>query len=282
MPAQKIWHKNGVLAEYIREEALIYWLVDKVSDRKNDMEWSDFETYLSELDIKAVFEKWGYTLENVMKVQETLADIAGLFFDWVHTIDLTQAEKKDSIETLLQKDKYLILTFNYTETFEKVYGVSEENICYIHGERESGEEEQRRKKMVPFGKNNCELMVGYEEKLFDIEKFDMEFANSNIRSGILAAITGLIKDVEQNINRKKSFFDSVEKQAIENVYSIGFSYSDVDMPYIREICEKMDKSGSMDKCIWYFEKYDSPERRDMFEKKVKAAGYTGNFSGFKM
>lgn len=44
------------------------------------MKWSDFETYLSELNIQAILNKWGYTVENVMKIQETLNDISGFFF----------------------------------------------------------------------------------------------------------------------------------------------------------------------------------------------------------
>ena len=105
LPEQKIWCGKSVCAEYWKEEELIYWLVDEVSNSKSDMKWSDFETYLSELNIQAILNKWGYTVENVMKIQETLNDISGFFFRWVNTIDLSKAKKKLNMEKMIKGDK---------------------------------------------------------------------------------------------------------------------------------------------------------------------------------
>lgn len=96
LPEQKIWCKKGVCAEYWKEERLIYWLIDEVSNKKSDMKWSDFETYLSELNIHSVLEKWGYTIDNAMKIQETICDISGFFFRWINTIDLSKVQKKSN------------------------------------------------------------------------------------------------------------------------------------------------------------------------------------------
>ena len=77
---------------------MIYWLIDEVSNKKSDMKWSDFETYLSELNIHSVLEKWGYTIDNAMKIQETICDISGFFFRWINTIDLSKVQKKSNLE----------------------------------------------------------------------------------------------------------------------------------------------------------------------------------------
>lgn len=282
LPEQKIWCGKSVCAEYWKEEELIYWLVDEVSNSKSDMKWSDFETYLSELNIQAVLNKWGYTVENVMKIQETLNDISGFFFRWVNTIDLSKAKKKLNMEKIIKGDENLVLSFNYTETLEKLYGVCEHSICHIHGKRETDSEQQKRKDMTSIGKDCTELIIGYEENLLKVEDFNLLYTDEDIRSGVLTATTGLIKDVKQNIFQEKAFFDAVEKADIQNIYSVGFSYSDVDMPYIRAICEKIKKSGNMKKCVWYFEEFDSVERRNEFKKKITKVGYNGSYAGFKM
>ena len=268
LPEQKIWCGKSVCAEYWKEEELIYWLVDEVSNSKSDMKWSDFETYLSELNIQAVLNKWGYTVENVMKIQETLNDISGFFFRWVNTIDLSKAKKKLNMEKIIKGDENLVLSFNYTETLEKLYGVCEHSICHIHGKRETDSEQQKRKDMTSIGKDCTELIIGYEENLLKVEDFNLLYTDEDIRSGVLTATTGLIKDVKQNIFREREFFDDVEKADIRYIYSVGLSYSEVDMPYIREICERIKKSGIMEKCVWYFEEFDSVERRNEFKKKI--------------
>lgn len=282
LPEQKIWCGKSVCAEYWKEEELIYWLVDEVSNSKSDMKWSDFETYLSELNIQAILNKWGYTVENVMKIQETLNDISGFFFRWVNTIDLSKAKKKLNMEKMIKGDENLVLSFNYTETLEKIYGVCEHSICHIHGKREIDSEQQKRKDMTSIGKDCTELIIGYEENLLKVEDINLLYIDEDIRSGVLTATTGLIKDVKQNIFRERKFFDAVEKADIQNIYSVGLSYSEVDMPYIREICERIKKSGNMEKCVWHFEEFDSVERCNEFKKKITKVGYNGSYAGFKM
>lgn len=261
---------------------LIYWLVDEVSNNKSDMNWSDFETYLSELNIRAILEKWGYTIDNAMKIQETLCDISGFFFSWVNNIDLAKVKRKATIDDIIRRETDLVLSFNYTEMFEMVYGVCIGNICHIHGVRETNREEQQRKYMVPIGKDYCELIIGYDERLLDLKEHNLLYTDESIRSAILTAKTGLIKDTDYNIFREKAFFEIIEKAGIHNIYSVGLSYSNVDMPYIMEICDRIRKSGKMRECVWYLEEYDSVERRNEFKMKIIDAGYNGNFSHFKM
>ena len=279
---QKIWCKKGVCAEYWKEERLIYWLIDEVSNKKFDMKWSDFETYLSELNIHSILEKWGYTIDNAMKIQETICDISGFFFRWINTIDLSKVQKKSNLEKIIRGDTDFVLSFNYTETLERIYGVCKHNICHIHGTRETNYEEQKRKDMVSIGKDYCNLIIGYEEKLLNLKEHNLLYSDENIRNAILIAKTGLIKDVDQNIFNEKAFFENIEKADIQNIYSVGLSYSNVDMPYIREICDRIRKSKKIKECMWYFEEYDSTERRNEFKRKITEAGYNGSYAEFRM
>ena len=52
------------------------------------------------------------------------------FTEWVNSIDITVADK---VLDLPSCSKYL--TFNYTETLEKIYGIPQLNILHIHGSR---------------------------------------------------------------------------------------------------------------------------------------------------
>jgi hypothetical protein len=57
------------------------------------------------------------------------------FKNWVDSIDITNIKK---IRDLPLDSKYL--TFNYTETLEKVYAIPKSNILHIHGSRLSDKE----------------------------------------------------------------------------------------------------------------------------------------------
>ena len=143
-------------------------------------------------------------------------------------------------------------------------------------------EEQKRKDMVSIGKDYCNLIIGYEEKLLNLKEHNLLYSDENIRNAILIAKTGLIKDVDQNIFNEKAFFENIEKADIQNIYSVGLSYSNVDMPYIREICDRIRKSKKIKECMWYFEEYDSTERRNEFKRKITEAGYNGSYAEFRM
>ncbi len=168
--------------------------------------------------------------------------------------------------------------FDYSETLERIYGVCKHNICHIHGIREINYEEQKRKDMVSIGKDYSKLIIGYEEKLLNLKEHNLLYNDENIRNAIHIAKTGLIKDTNQNIFHEKEFFEDIEKSR----YSVGLSYSDVDMPYVKEICDRLRKSKKMRASRWYLEEYDSVERRNEFKRKITKVGYSGNFAEFKM
>ena len=168
--------------------------------------------------------------------------------------------------------------FDYSETLERIYGVCKHNICHIHGIREINYEEQKHKDMVSIGKDYSKLIIGYEEKLLNLKEHNLLYNDENIRNAIHIAKTGLIKDTNQNIFHEKEFFEDIEKSR----YSVGLSYSDVDMPYVKEICDRLRKSKKMRASMWYLEEYDSVERRNEFKRKITKVRYSGNFAEFKM
>lgn len=52
-----------------------------------------------------------------------------------------------------------------------------------------------------------------------------------------AAYNSWSKNIKQNIIRNADYFASLETYDIKEVYSFGFSYNDIDMPYIKIIID---------------------------------------------
>lgn len=82
----------------------------------------------------------------------------------------------------------------------------------------------------------------------------------------------LRKDTVEIIQKNEKFFRQLSN--VQEIYSYGFSFSEVDMVYIKEICNYLDPAS----VTWFINSYDSdnnPEFRDKIEAyrfKVKVAG----------
>ena len=89
----------------------------------------------------------------------------------------------------------------------------------------------------------------------------------------------LRKNVEDILKEKRTidFLNRIEKTNVEKVFSYGFSYGDVDMPYMKEICKHLGN-----KAIWSFNNYDSEEKISVFEDKLRKAGFSGSFDRFEV
>lgn len=132
---------------------------------ENDI-WSDFENLLACPDFNALEEIfYGYRpdyssdresdrdsiifqVELNGRLQEALYEFADNAEDSLCNIQTNNILKK-----ILNQDGYYI-TFNYTHTLEKLYGIPSESILHIHGE---------------VGKNN--LVLGYPKGNFQPEKY---------------------------------------------------------------------------------------------------------------
>lgn len=133
--------------------------------RKDDI-WSDFENLLGCPDFNALEEIFdGYAPDYLSdresdrdsiivqvdlngKLRDALCEFADAADKYLHYV-----RTNESIAQLIEPEGYYI-TFNYTHTLEKVYGIPNEHILHIHGEA---------------GKNNLEL--GYPEGAFTPEKY---------------------------------------------------------------------------------------------------------------
>lgn len=132
---------------------------------KDDI-WSDFENLLGCPDFNALEEIFdGYAPDYLSdregdrnsiivqvdlngRLQDALCEFADMADKYLHCV-----RPNESIVQIIDQDGYYI-TFNYTHTLEKIYGIPKEHILHIHGEA---------------GKNN--LALGYPKGSFAPEKY---------------------------------------------------------------------------------------------------------------
>ncbi len=232
-------------------------------------QWNDIETTLGNLDFSECFDWLDYALDSegdidILKQAYLNEDIASnlilptiniskYFSDWIDTITIDDkvSIKKDFLN-LINPYEDLFLTFNYTETLEKVYKVK--NICHIHGKQ--GNE-------ILFGhgndtgyyENNMSSYIGVEDAWCQI--------HWNLR-----------KDTVNALKKHMYFFNEIDSK-VEKVYSYGFSFSEVDAIYIREICSRLTNSN----IIWYLNNYDKSKHGE-YKKILRRCGYKKRFGTY--
>lgn len=159
-------------------------------------------------------------------------DLEKKFRAWIERLEIGTNDRP--LKSLIQDDK--LLCFNYTEFAEVLYGVSESNICYIHGCR-------RKKKGHPKGK----LILGHKPGAAECE-YDLirslrrkksyrsqviEVAQEGVVRLLSEYDEDLTKDCQVIIAAHMEFFQSLTE--IDNVVVIGHSLSPVDWDYFLEV-----------------------------------------------
>lgn len=109
----------------------------------------------------------------------------------------------------------------------------------------------------------------FVEPQFDDDD-DEEFEGFDEYIGITYAFSSLKrllwKDTRTAIKHSKGFFDRLSK--VNKIYSYGFSFSEVDMPYIEEIAKIVVPRQTR----WYFNQYDMENNKEYIEM-VKKLGF---------
>lgn len=247
------------------------WLKQKGRDRlismmdiffnNDDSFWSDTEHSLGDYNERSIAEfcNPNDTIDYDHPTQYTIAyedspdwifkpelnDFLNSFSEWVDSIDISITEQKWALPT---ESKYL--TFNYTETLEKYYGIPKENICHIHGSRLDNE------KYIIGHNNFCDPNNPFDDDsklLYQQETF----------SKIIRWMNDLYKDTSKIIGKHKSFFDSL--CGIKHVVVIGFSFSNIDLPYLEEIVKKTGRDTSW---LIYYHTSEDEKAIDSFITRV--------------
>ncbi|MBE6058006.1 bacteriophage abortive infection AbiH family protein [Clostridium sp.] len=257
--------------EIYDDDEVVTILINLISQAEELGEnWSDIETSLGLLDYNTYLEgykdvyiedddgdgdnlwKSDYLYEDVSRdMYNCTIKIKELFYDWANTIDISDCVKKNKFIDLVNVEDDIFLTFNYTTVLEEIYNAK--NVYHIHGV-------QGGDIIIGHGKNECDSKSMYIGSESSLEKLHED----------------LKKKTEEIINSFEIF--KMDFGDINEIYSFGFSFPEVDMPYIAEICNKINTQNT----IWYLNNYESEEIRGIYKEKIRACGFKGSFKVYNL
>ena len=237
---------------------------------KADDLWANFEEALGTLNVEAMCDPHmiDFWLDNMeaydedasaadfflaaetaaAPVTEIAEGLGRRFPAWVRTLKTNTADRP--LANVIKAGK--VLDFNYTEFIETLYGIHEDDVCYIHGNR-------RKKK----GKPGERLILGHMPEASD-EQYDFKdnWSGLNLSGNraqmiydaketalrhVMDADEELTKYCSKNIEKHKNFFEKLSD--INKVITIGHSLYPVDWAYFEEvICQNQNP----DDVEWYF------------------------------
>lgn len=221
--------------------------------------WSSLETNLGEITAESILEGYVYSpmmlfinsvagesivlnmddyTENIGEIGYTLErlynDLQIEFTQWI-----LQLENADSTQMVkVDKNKTTFISFNYTQTLEKTYGVPSSSILYIHGCAATNDN-------LIFGHNKTpdELLNGWENKYSEEELVVLLEA--------VDEMSILYKNVNCVIEQNTAFWQTLK--SIKNIHVWGLSLSEVDMPYIKYISSIINHNDIQWEFSWYSE-----------------------------
>lgn len=236
--------------------------------------WSDFEQSLGMLDSDALKDDCSWALKSygdedwsdsyhhdyqyeLNKSLEFAPQIPEYLKQWIETLD-TNVEKVLT-DDLISKEA-IYITFNYTDTLERAYKIPEKQIIHIHGK---------------VGQSSEHYIVGHgdglavsEEVYQDGDKDVRIIEGEEIINGYYKAT---YKDVEQIISENSFLWNCLSD--IDEVWILGHSLSEVDIPYFQKIKEEIKNQN----CIWHVSYYEIDKRAEFEHVLQKCIGVESQF-----
>ena len=263
----------------ISDEDLASFLVYCINEAAGG-NWENFEEELGKIewelffdDIEDVLDKDGdvnpwrtaYIKQDLTStLYSNSKGFSGMFSQWIETISYPEDITKNSFISDNMKESSIFLTFNYTKTLEDIYGIAPDQICHIHGTQ------------------GGDIIIGHGlEKVTRIPDVDSngEYVYDSVYPiGMegLDEIEDLLRKPTQEINETTPLFEDLKTYQIESIFSWGFSFSQVDLAYIKEICKVIDTQN----ITWHL--HDRGNGNVVrFKNILIQAGFKGAITTFK-
>lgn len=280
VPETVLGHHGEEVQDTTEVVALIAYLLDEATvDIGKENDWSEIEKLLGKLNLQECIDNieqqydkegdrnyfWEY--ENTESICGNMAlaisSITEFLSEWIHTIEVPLSPIKRFTEIINQR-KDLFLTFNYTQTLEKLYGCASENICHIHG-------------MV--SDDSCfqedELILGH---CGQIDYQNNKAIPYDMGDGLQAIYESLRKNTSKQIMLHDDFFKKISCEAINKIYSFGFAFADVDLPYMRKLCDSIDTKN----ITWWLNTYGGIGECKRHMEILKDCGFQGAFGTYSI
>ena len=224
----------------------------------DELWWSDFERTLGEVDYDHLKKSDNGEALSAIKVENLLKNmLPPLFENWIRSLN-TNIKKSDLLRINPESQFF---TFNYTLLLEQTYHVKNENIWHIHNSI----------------KDNDNIIVGHDSDggtlLKHLQSYNMSHPEAHIRPDIQDLISQGVakgaKKVKDRIELHKDRFYSYNK--IKHFIAMGFSFNDIDMPYIKKIIEVNQDLANTDWVLyWHSDGEDEVMKNKLIGLGVKA------------
>ncbi|MBP7654937.1 MULTISPECIES: bacteriophage abortive infection AbiH family protein [Pseudomonadota] len=208
-------------------------------------DWCDLELALAELDADMLVDNLGhfmgsygdedwsdsghhdvqYEVGNV--VERLSTGLRMRFAEWIRTLPIPTPETAPRRLARLDSGA-LFLSFNYTSTLSRLYGVDPARVLHIHGCADEA---------------NAELVLGHAwnprsrrslNERADIEEIDTRLVEAN--DTIDDYFSATFKRSEELIAQHRPFFEALDN--VEHVVVLGHSLSPVDATYFRTLLQQ--------------------------------------------
>lgn len=245
-------------------------LLEDIEDiwENNTQLWNDFERNLGVIDYKSVEEKYkDYKLYEALmaerefrklhpefppmlehhgieeKLKPLVKRISEAFNAWVYTLNNSIKTYKPILD--IDKNAFYI-TFNYTDTLEYLYDISNEAILHLHGRANSSEE-------ILFGHNKTYMQIQLE-----IEDQYLKIGSASINDFSLW-MGSLQKNVHYNLYiHSPTLAQNIND--ISDIYVLGYSFNEIDSVYIDDIFRRAYQSAP----IWHISYYSETDKERIF------------------
>ena len=236
----------------------------------DDTFWNELESRLANLDSDHLLDDmtdflpsygaddWSdsghhdYQFEVGRVVEALSQTLLSHFSDWIRQLDIPKSKDIENLRLSLDLSSQY-LSFNYTNTLQKTYGVSNKNITHIHG-------------IAVDPKSN--LILGHGFELSDKNPYRYESNPEDADTRVIEAISIIdgyfertFKNTDLLINKHNAFFSGLSK--IDEIYVCGHSLETVDIPYFKAIIRAVNPRNVK----WVITYY-----KDLEDLKAKAFG----------
>lgn len=202
--------------------------------------------------------------------------------NWIETIELNEISKKTKYINNNYYTQNIYLTFNYTRVLEEVYEIDSSDICHIHGEvgdelvighlnqeriMKLNEEKNKEEDSFFEGLDPIDNEEEYQiaEEKFNYTKYHYNYKIEQLKYELLIEYYDKTVKIPQNhIRHNKYFFNQISE--VKNIYVVGHSLGDVDMPYFEEVFKRVGQNTKWN--IFYY----GESEKEIFEKKILEIG----------
>lgn len=267
----KYWNFREYLEENYQEFLFSfekkYDMFSDIYDEENtkSMFWNELEANLSNIREDIIIEDAIHIdmgLESCdLAIEDTLYDyfkyesgyinrLGEYLQEWVCTINMQNIPKKTN---LINKDDTLYINFNYTELLERSYGIDEDKVIHIHGSANEIENE------LVLGHDNKNRIVDIGQKIYKAEE-NVSEKEISICKVLEEYYVNTYKDISINMPK----LDLLSKKDFEEIYVVGHSLANVDIPYFKKIDSLTRKTA-----IWKVYYHICEEEKEMLDSLIR-------------